>query len=167
MNKINKLKVTIAIMAVCSILASFQTSVYAQDTAIYPDGNKIEGAWDLQLTYKICATGATLFTGQSMIAFANGGVLTAITSGAAPATRYPGLGVWRHVGGRQYQYTFKEFRYNPDGTSAGKVIAVVDVTHELDDTLTTSAIGKFYNPAGVLVQTVCPAGNGTRFTGEQ
>jgi hypothetical protein len=56
--------------------------------------------------------------------------------------------------------------YNPDGTLAGKVIAVVDITHEPDDTLTTRAVGKFYNAAGTLSGTICPTGVGVRFTGE-
>ena len=140
--------------------------VVAEDTPVYPDGNKIEGVWDAQLTYRNCATGAVLFTGQSLVAYARGGVVTTITSGAAPSGRYPGLGVWRHVAGHEYQSTFKEFRYNADGTFAGKIIAVVNITHEPDDTLTTSAVGRFYNAAGEVITTICPTGVGTRFTGE-
>ena len=68
--------------------------------------------------------------------------------------------------GTIYQSTFKEFRYNPDGTFAGKIVAVVNITHELDDTLTTSAVGSFYNAAGQVTATVCPTGVGTRFTGD-
>lgn len=149
------------------MLAILRGTGIAQNGPVYPDGNKIEGVWDSQLIYRNCATGDVLFTGQSLVAYAQGGVVTAITSGAAPSTRSPGLGVWTHITGREYQSTFKEFRYNADGTFAGKVIAVVNVTHELDDTLTTSAVGRFYNTAGVLVGMVCPSGVATRFTGEQ
>jgi hypothetical protein len=70
-------------------------------------------------------------------------VLIDISRGAAPSGRYPGLGVWRHVGGRDYEATFKQFRYNPDGTFAGKIIVVNQIKHELDDTVTTSAVGTF------------------------
>jgi hypothetical protein len=146
-------------------LAISASAVTAQETPVYPDGNKIEGVWDAQLTYRNCTTGAVLFTGQSLVAYARGGVVTTITQGAAPSLRYPGLGVWRHVVGHEYQSTFKEFRYNPDGTFAGKIVAVVNITHELDDTLTTSAVGSFYNAAGEVTATVCPTGVGTRFTG--
>ena len=152
--------------AIFVALAISTSAVIAEDTPVYPDGNKIEGVWDAQVTYRSCTTGAVLFTGQSLIAYAHGGVLTTITSGAAPSGRYPGLGVWRHVAGHQYQSTFKEFRYNPDGTFAGKIIAVVDITHEPDDTLTTSAVGRFYDAAGIVTATICPTGVGTRFTGE-
>lgn len=138
----------------------------AQDGPVYPDGNKIEGAWDLQLSYRNCGTNAVMFTGQSLVAYAQGGVVTTITSGAAPSGRYPGLGVWRHVSGHDYQSTFKEFRYNPDGTFAGKIIAVINITHEPDDTLTTRAVGRFYDAAGNLLTSICPTGVGTRFTGE-
>jgi hypothetical protein len=147
-------------------LALSASAVIAEDTPVYPDGNKIEGVWDAQVTYRNCTTGAVLFTGQSLVAYAGGGVVTTITSGAAPSGRYPGLGVWRHVGGHQYQSTFKEFRYNPDGTFAGKIIAVVDISHEPDDTLTTHAVGRFYDAAGTVVATICPTAVATRFTGE-
>src|SRR5262249_52956310 len=104
--------------------------------------------------------------GQSLVAYAQGGVLTDISSGATPSRRYPGLGVWRHLQGRDYQSTFKQFRYNADGTFAGKIIAVVEIKHESDDTLTTSAVGTTYDAAGNVVATVCPTGVAIRFTGE-
>jgi hypothetical protein len=147
-------------------LAISTSASIAEDTPVYPDGIKIQGAWDAQITYRSCTTGAALFTGQSLVAYAHGGVVTTITSGAAPSGRYPGLGVWRHVGGHEYQSTFKEFRYNPDGTFAGKIIAVVHITHEPDDTLTTRAVGRFYDAAGTLSATICPTGVAVRFTGE-
>ena len=75
-------------------------------------------------------------------------------------------GVWRHVGGRDYESTFKEFRYNAEGALTGKVIVVVQITHEADDTLTTKAVGTFYNSAGVVTSRICPTGVATRFTGE-
>jgi hypothetical protein len=152
--------------AVCVALAMSTSVSVAEDTPVYPDGNKIEGAWDAQITYRNCTTGAVLFTGQSLVAYARGGVVTTITSGASPSSRYPGLGVWRHLRGHEYQSTFKEFRYNPDGTFAGKIIAVVDITHEPDDTITTRAVGRFYDAAGRLGATVCPTGVAVRFTGE-
>jgi hypothetical protein len=155
---------TAAVLLVTLAIAT--RPVIAEDLLVYPDGNKIEGVWDAQLTYRNCATGMVLFTGQSLTAYARGGVVTTITAGAAPSGRYPGLGVWRHVEGHQYQSTFKEFRYNPDGTFAGKIIAVITITHEPDDTLTTSAVGRFYNAAGELLTTICPSGVATRFTGE-
>lgn len=158
--------INLGIMAVVVISAGAQISINAQAPPIYPDGNKIDGVWESQLTYRNCITGAVLFTSSSLTAYAEGGVMHAVTFGAPPSLRYPGLGVWRHVQGREYESTFKEFRYNADGTFAGKVIAVVQITHELDDTLTTSAVGRFYNAAGTLVGTVCPSGTAARFTGE-
>jgi hypothetical protein len=154
------------VTAILVALAISATAVIAEDTPVYPDGNKIEGVWNAQLTYRSCTTGAVLFTGQSLVAYARGGVVTTITSGAAPSGRYPGLGVWRHVAGHEYQSTFKEFRYNADGTFAGKIIAVVNITHEPDDTLTTSAVGRFYDATGAVTMTICPTGVGERFTGE-
>ena len=155
-----------SILAVVLVLTIWPAKVTPQGLPVEPDGNKIEGVWDSHLTYKDCTTGAVLLTGQSLVAYAQGGVVTDISSGAAPSRRYPGLGVWRHLQGRDYQSTFKQFRYNSDGTFAGKIIAVVEIRHEMDDTLTTSAVGTIYDAAGNVVSTVCPTGVATRFTGE-
>ncbi|HET9693523.1 MAG TPA: hypothetical protein VFP48_03995, partial [Steroidobacteraceae bacterium] len=149
------------VTAIGLALAIGASAVVAEDTPVYPDGNKIEGVWNAQLTYRNCATGVVMFTGQSLVAYAHGGVVTTITSGAAPSGRYPGLGVWRHVAGHEYQSTFKEFWYTPDGTFGGKIIAVVSITHEPDDTLTTRAVGRFHNAAGEVVMTICPTGVAT------
>jgi len=70
--------------ALCLALLLSTTAVIAADTPVYPDGNKIEGVWDSRLTYRSCETGVALFTGQSLLAYAHGGVLTTITTGAAP-----------------------------------------------------------------------------------
>jgi len=152
--------------AIVMTLTIWQAPVTPQGLPIEPDGNKIEGVWDSHLTYKNCTTGAVLFTGQSLVAYARGGVVTDISSGAAPSGRYPGLGVWRHLQGRDYQSAFKQFRYNSNGTFAGKIIAIVEIKHEMDDTLTTSAVGTIYDATGNVVSTVCPTGVATRFTGE-
>ena len=153
--------ITAFLLTVCAL------STPAQGVPIIPDGNKIEGAWDSSIVYKDCGTGTVLFTGNTMYAYAQGGVLTAITVGASPASRYPGLGVWRRISGSQYEATFKEFRYNPDGTFAGKVIVVSQITHESNDTLSTRAVGTFYDVAGMPIASVCPTGVAVRFTGEQ
>ena len=154
------------ILVVVFSLTIWPAKVRSQELPVEPDGNKIEGVWDSHLTYKNCTTGAVLFTGQSLVAYAQGGVVVDISSGAAPSGRYPGLGVWRHLQGRDYQSAFKQFRYNSNGTFAGKIIAIVEIKHEMDDTLTTSAVGTIYDATGNVVSTVCPTGVATRFTGE-
>ena len=94
-------------------LAISASAVTAQETPVYPDGNKIEGVWDAQLTYRNCTTGAVLFTGQSLVAYARGGVVTNITQGAAPSGRYPGLGVWRHVAGHDIPIDIQGIQVQP------------------------------------------------------
>ena len=49
--------------------------------------------------------------------------------------------------------------------SAGAAQAVGQ-TKQWDDTLTTNAVGTFYNAAGNATSSICPTGVGTRFTGE-
>jgi len=43
---------------------------------------------------------------------------------------------------------------------------VLDITHEPDDTLTTRAVGRFYDAAGTVSGMICPTGVSVRFTGE-
>lgn len=53
--------------------------------------------------------------------------------------------------------------------SAGAAQAVGQTkqwTKQWDDTLTTNAVGTFYNAAGNATSSICPTGVGTRFTGE-
>src|SRR5688572_22834368 len=40
--------------AIFVALAISASAVTAQETLVYPDGNKIEGVWDAQLTYRNC-----------------------------------------------------------------------------------------------------------------
>jgi hypothetical protein len=67
---------------------------------------------------------------------------------------------------RTYALAFKAFQYNADGTSNGRIVVNAEVEHNLDDTLTSTAIARFYKAAGDLIVTRCVNTAGTRFTGE-
>ena len=95
--RIRSILVTIAF-----VIAVSQSAATAQDgVPVTAEGKKIEGTWNMQVTLVDCTTGDPLATGSSLVAFAQGGVITEIASGAAPSSRYPGLGVWRHVEARR------------------------------------------------------------------
>jgi len=154
------------IMAMVTALAVSQVTATAQEP-VEPEGNKIMGTWNMQVQFRDCATGNPLpVSGPTIVSYSQGGVITEMAQAVLPSLRSPALGVWQHVQGRNYAGAFKVFRFNPDGTFAGKTIVFSDIRHELDDTLTSSAVANGYDSAGNLVSTVCPTAVGTRFTGE-
>ena len=78
--------------AIFVALAISASAVTAEDTPVYPSGNKIEGVWDAQVTFRNCATGAALFTGQSLVAYARGGVVTNDNPRSGTVRPVPGPG---------------------------------------------------------------------------
>jgi len=142
------------------------TAVMAQDTPVEPEGKGIEGTWDHQVTIRICANGAPIAQVSTMSTYGQGGVISEISGGQSPAIRSPGLGVWSHVRGREYAEALRFYRFNPDGTRAGKTVIVSNFTHLLDDTLDYISVVKNYDANGILVSTLCATTVSTRFTGE-
>ena len=135
---------------------------------VTPNSNKIQGTWNMLVTFVDCATGVPLGgTGVSLVSFAQGGVITELARGSAPSSRHPGLGVWHHVHAREYAGAFKFFRYNADGTFAGKVVVNQEIIYEPNDTLSIAALAGFYDVAENLLMTRCVSTIGTRFTGEE
>jgi hypothetical protein len=80
----------------------------------------IEGVWEPTVTARDCQTQAPLFSFLSMDSFIRGGSLV-IVNFSEPSQRATGLGVWRHVGGRNFTSAFQFFTYAPDGTPSGRI----------------------------------------------
>ena len=157
-----------AIMAAVVTLVLSQVVVNAQEPPVMPKGFSIVGTWDLQTTFVDCTTGGPVQPpGRSLVSYVEGGTYIEEAAGTPSSRRYPGLGVWRHTTGRRYALAFKIFQYNADGTSNGKIVVVADTEHNLDDTLTSSAVVRIFNATGDLVATRCVSVSGTRFTGEE
>jgi len=154
------------VMAIAIAIALFQGAAPAQEPPVEPEGKGIEGTWDHQVTIKICATGTPIAQVFTMSTYGQGGVISEISGGQSPAVRSPGLGVWNHVRGREYAESVRFFRFNPDGTRAGRTVIVSNFTHLLNDTLDFSSVVRNYDAVGNLVSTVCATTVSTRFTGE-
>ncbi len=80
----------------------------------------LEGVWETVVTARDCQTQAPLFTFLSMVSYIRGGSLV-LEAASEPSQRATGLGVWRHVGGRNFTSAFQFFTYAPDGTPAGRL----------------------------------------------
>ncbi|HKX84335.1 MAG TPA: hypothetical protein VJL58_08950 [Pyrinomonadaceae bacterium] len=163
---------TITRHLIVAILATFTfswTTTSAQEPPIDPNGKKIEGTWNMQVQWRNCDDGTTmLLPVPELRSFAGGGVTTVIDSTIwCEFGHCTSLGVWRYLSGRRYASTYKRSRVNPDtGEYTGSVTFVSSITHESDDSITTTDFLRFYDPEGSLTATRCRTATGTRFTGE-
>jgi hypothetical protein len=159
------------ILSIFTALAVASTTVSAQGPPIFPDGSKIEGTWNMQVRRSTCDDFTPILSPfPDLRSYADGGV--SITFESQVVCR-PGegdctsLGVWKHLGGRSYVSAVKRLRLDPVTSSAdGSVITVSSMMHEVIDTLTVNDVLRFYDLDGVLEDTLCRTGTGTRFTGE-
>ncbi len=159
------------IVAFTAIAIVFTVTSSAQSIIVTPPavgqngkGGKLVGTWDAVVTIRNCNTGAVINTFASIASFNKGGTTIGSTSGIPQANRTPEHGVWRHVFGRNYQFSFKSFNFDPAGVPTGYAI----VTHDLrldhgGDSYTSEGIAQFFLMNGIQVGQGCSDGVGTRF----
>ena len=127
-------------------------------------GGRLEGTWDVQVTIRNCQTGAEIRTFASLTEFMFGGTLIDSTSGTPQAQRSPGHGVWSHVNGDTYRFSFKSFNFDPAGNFTGWT----RISHEavLDSNgseYSSAGTSEIYAPNGTLLFTGCSTTTATRF----
>jgi hypothetical protein len=174
MKRTKLMVLTAGLMAVAIAFAIPKLTVRAQDDPQdnSPDPGRfgVEGTWEFLGGPVDCTTGDPLGPPggkpPSLASYNRGGTFILESPGVPSSRRYPALGVWQHVRARTYELVFKVYQYNADGTSNGKQIANIEAEHNLDDTITHSAVVRTYNAAGDLTNTRCMKSTGTRFTGE-
>ncbi len=127
-------------------------------------GGRLEGTWDVQVTLRNCQTGAEIRSFPELTTFMFGGTMLDSTSGIPQALKTPGQGVWSHVSGDTYRFSFKSLNFN----SAGAFTTSTKVTHEAtlnSDATEYTSVGtaEVYDPAGNLILTGCSTTTATRF----
>jgi hypothetical protein len=127
-------------------------------------GGRLEGTWDVQVTLRNCQTGVANRTFASVTTFMFGGTTLDSTSGMPQALRTPGQGVWSHVSGDTYRFSFKSFSFDAGGNFTGWT----KITHEaaLDSNgnqYSSAGIAEVYAPNGTLQFTGCSTTTATRF----
>lgn len=181
-NMKNTMLKTIGMMALAVLMITFyaQTSVSAQDIAEeYVTDEKIqeedaltwrnnarqlEGLWNHTGTRRNCATGEAIVTFSAMFTFARGGTLQEFGTQGPPAMRGPGHGVWSYQSRRQYTTGFQFFRFNADGTYAGKQIVRQQIQLSRDgNSYTASATAQVFDVNGNVIANNCATGTATRF----
>lgn len=127
-------------------------------------GRALEGVWDIQVTARNCQTGVAVRSFPAMQTFMRGGTMNDWGTGNAPALRSPGQGVWSYESQRNYSSAFQFFRFNADGTLAGKQIgrAQIELSHD-GNSYTTTGMGQVFDVNGNVIQTGCSTATATRF----
>ena len=139
--------------------------VFAQDkSALQNGGGRLEGTWDARVSIINCQTGAVIRSFDSIGIFMSGGTMLDSTSGMPQALKTPGQGVWRHVEGNTYQFSFKSFSFDAAGNFTGWTIirhqAVLDFR---GNEYSSAGTAEFYAANGNLVGTGCSATTAVRF----
>jgi hypothetical protein len=133
-------------------------------SAAHSGVGRLVGTWDVQLTIRNCQTGAALRTFPELTTFMFGGTMLDSTSGIPQALKTPGQGVWVHISGNTYRFSFKSLNFEPGGAFTGSTKVIHEAT--LNSTATEySSVGtaEVYNPNGDLILTGCSTTTATRF----
>ena len=122
------------------------------------------GVWDIQVTGRNCQTGAVIRTFSAMHTYMRGGTMSDWGTGTLPSLRSPGMGVWSYESGRRYVTAFQFFRFNADGTPAGKQISRAQLELGYDgNSNTTTSTAQVLDLNGNVIQTNCSTATATRF----
>ncbi len=125
---------------------------------------KLEGSWNHLGMRLNCATGATLGTFQAMFTFNRGGTFWESGTQISPALRSASHGLWSYESNRHYTNRFQFFRFNADGTFAGRQIVHQQIQLSADgNSYTVTATAQVLDVNGNVIQNNCAAGSGTRF----
>ena len=127
------------------------------------DARAIEGVWDITVTRRNCQTGTAILTAVAMITYARGGTMLDWGTGMAPSLRSPGQGLWNHLSGRNFYSAFQFFRFNVDGTLAGRQIVRTQIELGYDGIYRNSATAQILDVNGNVIQNNCSTATATRF----
>ena len=156
------MKIGRAALAVLILPMFAQMLVSAQEPR--DEYRKLEGSWNTAVTRLNCATGAVLGTFPAMFTFSQGGTFWEAGTNTPPTLRGPSHGVWNFESRGMYTAAFQFFRFNADGTLAGR--AIVRQQIQLSDdwtTYTSTARTQLLDVNGNVIATNCSSGFSTRF----
>lgn len=151
-----------AALAILMTAMFAQISVSAQDKII-----TLEGSWDVQTTPRNCMTGVPMGAATpSMFTFMQGGTTSEFGTRNSPTLRGPSHGIWSRASEFHPLYTsaFQFFRFNADGTHAGRQIVRQQIILSNDgNSFTSSATAQVLDAGGNVISNGCSNGVGTRF----
>lgn len=169
--KLRMWKLTLAAALLLTLTAAMRITpvsrVHAQHRGDEEEGRsgarKLEGTWRVQVTIRVCQTGAEIRTFPSLVTFARGGTMTETPTAASPALRGPGHGVWEQTGAHTYNQVFEAFTFNPAGAWTGtqRVMHTVHIGRDRDE-LSSSGTNEIFDANGTLLVMGCSTAVGRR-----
>jgi hypothetical protein len=148
-------------LTILALVAFGQVSVRAQKGEY---GKRIWGSWDGVTTRRNCETGAALGTFPTMFTFSDDGTFWEAGTNIAPSLRTVSHGLWERDSPGLYTTSFRFFRFNADGTLAGRNIVRQHIEVSDDgETYTATAINQALDINGNIISTSCASGVATRF----
>ena len=125
---------------------------------------RFEGTWDLQITVRLCQTGAIIRTFPAIATFTAGGTTLVSESDTSPALKKVAQGVWSRVGDNSYRFKSKGFNFDANGNFTGWMTVSNEASlSRIADTFDGTGIARVYTPNGTLVFTGCSTLVATRF----
>jgi hypothetical protein len=122
------------------------------------------GTWDIEVTLRNRATGASTRTLRAVDTFTSGGALIQTGAHTAPNLSSPGQGVWRHIIDQKYAAVLRFFRFNPDGSVAEtrKVTRHLELSHDGSGFIGTASV-EVFDAEDSLIMAHCATEVGKRF----
>jgi hypothetical protein len=170
-----------AALAVLMIVTFAQVSVSAQEDAIAGEkgdeeskqedpsqqrrkARALEGVWNHTNTRRNCATGEAIQTFAVMHTYMRGGTMSDWGAGNPPSLRSNGQGIWSYESRGNYTTAFQFFRFNPDGTFAGRQVVREQIQLSPDgNSYTATATAQVLDVNGNVLANNCSTGTATRF----
>jgi len=165
MQQRNKRLVSGAMFALALILMFTQMPSYAQEAQeqareenarhFSANARRLEGVWESEVTMRNCQTNDAIRSFRGRTLFIRGGAAIG-TNNNPQIQSSPALGQWEYLGGRRYRATFSAFRFNPDGSFAGVVRQIRNITLSQDgDQLTITVNTETFDADDRLIATGC------------
>lgn len=128
------------------------------------NAGRLEGVWNIQVTARNCQTGEAIRTFAAMHTYMRGGTLSDFGTGNPPATRSTGMGVWNYESGRRYTTAFQFFRFNADGTFAGKQVSRQEIQlSRFGSAYTAVGTAQVFDVVGNVIANNCSTAAAMRF----
>ena len=147
-------------------MLALAVSMFAMNVPVLVSGHgsgRLEGTWNVQVTLRNCQTGAEIRTFPSLTTFMAGGTVLD-SSSELQARKTPGHGVWSHVSGNIYRFSFKSFSFDGSGNFTGWTKIAHEATLGSNAAeYTSTGTAEFYNASGTLLFGGCSTTTATRF----
>ena len=138
-----------------------------QEDGLFPQqGNPqaLEGVWNHTNTRRNCVTGDAIQTFAVMHTYMSGGTMSDWGAGSPPSLRSNGQGIWSYQSRGNFSTAFQFFRFNADGTYAGKQIVREQIQVSPDgNSYESTATAQVLDTLGNVIANNCATGTATRF----